>query len=718
MMAQPAPLLSAQWFRIASLRPRLDAQLTVERIAYRRQIWHVLTRADGSRSFRLNAAAYAFVGRCDGGLSVQRLWDLLLAEKKDDVPTQEELLRLLARMHAAALIVFDRRPDFGPFGTSGAPLVEEKRAHQNSLLSFRIPLGSPDRWLDRVTPFTRLPVHAGGAGRLGRHRALRRGDGLARCRRDRRARPDLARDTARIAARLAGISGHQGAARSGARAGRQALGGTVREWGITFLMFVPIPYVDASAASGFPKTSRRVIVSAAGIMVELVLAALALAIALAAEAGWLRDLSFVIVFIGAGSTLLVNGNPLLRFDGYHMLADALEIPNLARRSAGLWTERLSEFVLRVPAERTVIASPGEAPWLWAYAPAALLYRLAASASLIICFGALSYVLGAGLAAYLAWTVIGRPLLAFGRFLRGPTLGDVDRARALRLVAAAGTAAVALATLLPLPFSSVEQGVVWPPEQALVRAGTDGFIGQVQVEYGQQVQRGQPLLALHSPMLEAERARIEAHIRALETERFQTLRGDPARSVSLELELESATAEQSLIDEKTTQLAVRAQADGSAVIVRAEDLPGRFVRRGALLGHVVTREPAVVRVAVPHEQAALVQTKSRAVTVRLVEDSHQSWRGELVRDVSGSARRLPSPALGNRSGGSIATDPNDRDGLTPVNGVVVADIRLPEHVAARIGSRAWVRFDHGYAPLALQAARRLQQVFLKHFNPAQ
>lgn len=108
-----APLLSAHWFRVATLRPRLDAQAQVLRRPVRGAVWRIVTSADGTRSVRLDALAWAAVGRCDGRLTLQRLWEAVLAEHGDDVPTQDELITLLARLHAAGLMSFDRAPDFG-----------------------------------------------------------------------------------------------------------------------------------------------------------------------------------------------------------------------------------------------------------------------------------------------------------------------------------------------------------------------------------------------------------------------------------------------------------------------------------------------------------------------------------------------------------------------------------------------------------------------------
>lgn len=714
----PAPLLSPLWFRVAALRPRLDPQAHAERVSYRRRIWHVLVRPDGSRSFRLNAAAYAFIGRCNGALSVQRLWDLLLTELKDDAPTQDELLQLLAQLHSAKLLSFDRKPDFGPQGTVLADPKADALRNANSLLSFRIPFGKPDRWLSRLAPhlawlFTpaalavwALAVLAGGVAAL-----LHAGTLIAQ------AQTWMA--TPRMLLMLWMAYPVVKALHELAHAlALKRWGCKVPEWGITVLMFTPVPYVDASAASTLASPSQRLLVSAAGIMLELLLAALALAVALNVEPGAVRDLAFAVFFIGSVSTLLVNGNPLLRFDGYYALTDALQLPNLAARSARHWLAWLRGHLLCVPAQSSLFPAAGELPWLWAYAPLALAYRILICASIVVWLGRLSFLLGVGMALYFIWVMAAKPLVTLWGFLQGTALAEAERSGARRHAALTGTALLVLVALLPLPFSSVVQGVVWLPEHARVRAETEGFVDQIRVADGEAVRAGQTLFTLRFPMLEPERTRLEGRITALETERYQSLRTDPSRAVGLEHELDGASAELARTEERLAQLEVRAGADGIAVISHVADLPGRFVKQGALLAHVLTPEPTTVRVAIPQEQAALVQANSRAVSVRLAENSRQAWRGELLRDVAGTVAKLPSAALGDRGGGSIVTDPGDKQGLTPAHGVVLADVRLDAVLGERMGGRAWVRFDHGSAPLAEQGARRLQQLFLKHFNPAE
>ena len=112
----------------------------------------------------------------------------------------------------------------------------------------------------------------------------------------------------------------------------KAWGGEVHEMGVMLLVLMPVPYVDASASSAFPEKRRRMVVGAAGMIVELFVASIALALWLEMQPGALRAVLFNVMLIAGISTVLFNANPLLRFDGYYILSDWLEIPNLRQRA--------------------------------------------------------------------------------------------------------------------------------------------------------------------------------------------------------------------------------------------------------------------------------------------------------------------------------------------------------------------------------------------------
>ena len=124
-------------------------------------------------------------------------------------------------------------------------------------------------------------------------------------------------------------------------------GGEVHEMGVMLIVFMPLPYVDASWSSAFPEKSRRMFVGAAGIMVDIFLASAAIIVWVLAEPGAVRAVAYNVIFVAGLSTLLLNGNPLLRFDSYYILADFLEIPNLADRANKYLGYLIKRYLLRI-----------------------------------------------------------------------------------------------------------------------------------------------------------------------------------------------------------------------------------------------------------------------------------------------------------------------------------------------------------------------------------
>src|SRR4029077_13640502 len=154
----------------------------------------------------------------------------------------------------------------------------------------------------------------------------------------------------------------------------KAFGGTVHEIGIMFLVFAPMPYVDASAASEFRSKWQRALVGAAGMLVEVFIAALALYVWLAVEQGLVRAFAYNVIVVAGISTVIFNGNPLLRYDGYYILSDLLEIPNLAQRATRYWGHLVYSYLFRTEGQE-FSGTPGERAWFLFYAPSAFAYRM-------------------------------------------------------------------------------------------------------------------------------------------------------------------------------------------------------------------------------------------------------------------------------------------------------------------------------------------------------
>ena len=139
-------------------------------------------------------------------------------------------------------------------------------------------------------------------------------------------------------------------------------GGEVHDMGVMVLVVTPVPYVDASASSAFPGKWHRVLVGAGGMLVEVFLAAIAVYVWVAAEPGVLRAVAYNVIAIAGISTILFNANPLLRFDGYHILVDAIEIPNLRQRATTYFQYVVERYGFGRRDAEPPAASPGEKRW--------------------------------------------------------------------------------------------------------------------------------------------------------------------------------------------------------------------------------------------------------------------------------------------------------------------------------------------------------------------
>lgn len=668
------------------------------------------------RSVRLNAPAYALVARLDGRHTVQQLWDWQI-DRGDEPATQDEFIDMLAQLREASLVQFDRAADFEQM----LPHLERVSAPAGraSLLAWRLPLANPSALLDRWQGLAKLLFSRAGlvAWSLALATLLvllvQHGPTLWAHGERWLATPRFALLALLLYApvKLLHELGHALAV--------HRWGGQVHEAGVTLMLGLPMPYVDASAASAFARRRHRLAVSAAGLMAELALAALALPLWLWLDDGLGRDAAFATLAIAGASTLLLNANPLQRLDGYHMLTDALELPNLATRSRSWWLLWLQRRLLRAPGLEPMAVARGETPWLAAYAPLSWACSLVVAALAVVWLGHLSFAAGMGGAALMGWQLLARPAARLLSDLRRTALGSAGTASRWRRLAFAGLAAGAVALFLPLPQRLLVQGVVWPADEAQLRAEEGGFVLAVHADDGQQVQAGALVLQLASPSLATSLARQQSRVDALEAELFDAMPGVGAAAGNTRAELAAAQAELGRLQERFAALEVRAHTAGRIALPHAADLPGQFVRRGHLLGQVIGPHAGMVRLALPQSQTDGLQPGRQVATVQLASTGAAPLRATLVRDAVGATMQLPSAALSTRHGGSIQTDPADADDLKPLHPVVVLEVRFDESPGSgreRMGERAWVRLDAGFAPLALQLVRAARREVLRRFNP--
>jgi putative peptide zinc metalloprotease protein len=300
-----------------------------------------------------------------------------------------------------------------------------------------------------------------------------------------------------------------------------------------------------------------------------------------------------------------------------------------------------------------------------------------------------------------------------------TTGPQFAARTVRVRSVmAGIAAGLLLLLfvLPLPRHTEAEGVVWLPEQAILRAGASGFISAVQARGGQQVQPGDVIAQSQDPALVSSIAAQQGRLDEARA-RFDAAWGvRPAQAGQLEEDVRREQAGVERLLDEATQLTLRAQAGGTLLIEQPDDLPGRFVKKGEVVGYVIGNYTPLVRVVVHQAQVDLVRLATREVQVRLPQDMASIHSARLVREVPKAGRELPSPALGQSGGGQIPMDPSDSGGTKTLESLFEFELELPPEVPAHyLGSRVHVRFAHPAEPIGVRLWQGLRRLFLSQFH---
>ena len=710
-------LYSPYWYRVADLKPQLRTHVQVSRHMYRGQRWYVLVDTASGRYHRFNDNAYFFISRMGGERTLQQIWDTAAAALGDAAPTQDETITLLGQLHSADLMQCDLLPN----------LVElfrrqEKREGMalkqrvSNPFALRFPLVDPDKFLRRWS-FLVEPL-LGKAAFVLWLVVVTTALLLAVSH-----WPDLTENIgSRVLApqnllilwlvypivKLLHEFGHAFAVRK--------WGGEVHEMGIMLLALTPIPYVDASASAAFTDKKQRMAVAGMGMAVELFIASLALFVWLNVEQGVVSSIAYNVMLIGGISTVLFNGNPLLRYDGYYILADAIEIPNLSQRSTLYLGYLLKRYLFGIEDVLSPVTAPGEKGWFVFYGIVSFCYRMLVVAGLVLFVSGKFFLIGVLIALWGLFFLLGVPLVrTYANFLNSPGYRN-RRARivGVSLIAVSVTAIFIVA--LPLPLWTTAEGVVWMPEQSHVRAGTDCVITEMQAENNQPVEKDALLITCEDPFLVAEVAVIKARLEEL----YATYNAEPQharvkRDILLE-EIAVLKADLAHGNKRLAALSIRSPAAGIFVLPEAENLPGRFIRQGDLIGYVISDARPVVRTVVPQSEMALVTERTRSVAIRLAELPQTAFASRIERVVPSAGIYLPSLALGTNGGGVIPVDPTDPEGMRVLEHIFQLDLSLPpESRTANIGGRVYARFEHGSMPLAFQWYRSLRQLFLRRFD---
>jgi len=444
-----------------------------------------------------------------------------------------------------------------------------------------------------------------------------------------------------------------------------ALGVRVHTMGVAFMVLAPLLYTDVSDAWRLRDRRRRSLIDGAGIRVELAIAAVALFLWAFLPEGPLRAVAFVLSAVSAASTLSVNLNPFMRFDGYYLLSDWIGVDNLQSRAFALGRWQLREVLFR-PGLPAPEALPSRlATGLVLYAWATWLYRLVLLTGIaLLVYQYFFKVLGIILFAVEIVYFVGRPIMSeLGFWLHNRRLLATRRALLTACLAATGLAL----SLVPWSTRVEIPAVLESARLEPIHAPRPARVVRVHVQHGASIRAGDELITLHSPDIEQEleAARIKLALARLQHARRGADAADRASSIVLESTIAGLLARIEGLEREREDLRVRARFDGSIVELDPALAAGRWVSPREALALLAASDRLVARGYVA--EADLWRVAPGAVG-RFVPDQplRESVPVRIEQIAAAGSAQIEIAELASRHAGPIAVAADDRQRLVPAS----------------------------------------------------
>lgn len=710
-------LFSASWYRTAELVPRLRTQARIFRHVYRGEVWRVVQDQSSGKFLRLNAQAYRILTLMDGRRNLEQIWQLACETMGDDVPGQDEILQLMTQLHNAGVLVTGQVPDLDELQQRTRESRRTRiKQYLSNPLALRIPLVDPDRLLGKMVgwvPHWMRPVILALWALLiafGGWLAFVHWEGLTADVGQLVFTPEYVLTLLLVFPIVKAIHelGHGIAIKM--------FGGQCHEMGVMLLVMMPVPYVDASHATGFISKYQRMIVGAAGMMIELALAAVALWVWTWTEPGLLRVFLHDVVILAGVTTIVFNINPLLRFDGYYILSDWLEIPGLGHKANQYLGYLCKRYLLRIrrglqPPRTT----PREPAWLTTYAIASFCYRMVLVFTIVMFVATQFFVIGIILALWAIYMMLLLPLIKLVKNILNDPLIMERRLRLYSIVLLSVGGLTGGLVFMPIPSATLAEGVVWMPEQSRIRAPQACFVREVLRPQGMVVE-GQPLIRCEDDILPTRRDVLELRAQELQARRVIAQRTDRVEARLIEEELRSVQTQLTDLNQRIARFTLSAPMDGRFVVPGSSDLVGRWFQRGEVVAHIIDPARYTVISAVPQMSIDRVRADSQRIRLRPVDNIEREVSAHVLRAVPSATRRLPSMALALQGGGEIGIEPGQQEpmALDPLFLLELqADSEQP--ISTTLGGRVYTRFEHTPEPLAMQWYRILRDLFIRKFG---
>lgn len=714
-------LFSESWYKVADLRVSLLHTVDVQKQYYRGGLWYVLQDSFNNNYFRVTPETYSFIASLNPDKTVEEVWEECLEIHKESAPSQEEVIELLSQLHTNNLLYFKNPPNNEfVFERHREKKQKELKNKLLSFISFKIPLWNPDRWLNSILPFIKTILSFKGllvwliVVLLGFKAIVDNFNQIYDQTQGMLSHSNLIF----IYLSLAFLKFFH---ELGHAMMNKRFGGPVHTLGLMFLVFTPLPYMDATSSWFFQNRWQRILVGSAGMVVDLFFAAVAAMVWANTGDGLVHSLAFNIMIIGSISSLFFNGNPLIRFDAYYILSDMLEIPNLYQRSRQQWIYWIEKYLFDVENTVAPSASAKEDFWLAFYAVSSLIYRFFVAVVIILFIADKFFGIGLILAIILIVVGIFIPIKEFIVYLFSSPRLSKTRKRAVAVSLIITAVVLFFIGIYPFSYAIRAPGVIESKEFCKVYATTEGKLEKVYFKNGDFVRKGDVLAVLSNYELDLEMKTAKAGL--IQTKALkQKAVYDSTADLKPLYEREKALNEQfAFLEQKKKNLAVIAQSSGIFVAPDIESLQGMWLKRQTPIGSLIADGIFKFYGIVSQEQAFdLFKEKHFKTQIKLYGNVKETLDLKDIVVIPYQKEELPSAALGWLGGGDVPVSTAEKSGkkvaepFFEISGTIITSkgAMYPLLLHGRSGV---LRLALPPEPLAVQTYRLVKQTIQKRYK---
>lgn len=491
-------------------------------------------------------------------------------------------------------------------------------------------------------------------------------------------------------------------------------GGHVPEMGLFFIVFTPAAYVDATASWNFDSKWQRILVSLAGMYVESFVAAIALFVWVSTPPGFVHAMAYNTFFLAGLMTVLFNANPLMRYDGYYVMSDLVEIPNLRQRATDYVGHWVKAWSLGIPGP-TDEASRSEKIVLAVYGVGASLYRIVVVFGITFMIAYKFFVIGIVLAIFSATMMIGKKLLNILNYLWFAEETAPMRPRAIAVSAIVFAGVPLGLSALPVRTGSSVAAVVQPERTTVLRAPEGGILMDLAVVAGDRVVASQTLGQLVSPALRSELDHLSATKRVAELRHAALEFPEPAKAQAVAEQIRMLDRRLRHQRQRMEEMILAADQSGEILAPVDRRMRGAFVQKGTPL-FTIASGAREIRLYLTEEELEYTNPQiGEEVEFRSSVSLDVCLTG-IVKTVQPAGTKIVDlPQLTHLGGGEVAIKPSGPQGMGPLQTTqpyfeVTVALTSREAEQLPYGSRGFVKFGTDYAPLGIAFYRTAIRFF--------